>query len=77
MLLQLCNLGLFQVLGDVLESEDGDAKLRAIDALLATAVHDPALLRSHIQNNERGSSLFGLLIDGLVQRSLGGLQVPH
>jgi len=74
MLLQLCNLGLFQVLGDVLESEDGDAKLRAIDALLATAVHDPALLRSHIQNNERGSSLFGLLIDGLVQRSLGGLQ---
>jgi protein phosphatase-4 regulatory subunit 3 len=74
MLLQLCNLGLFQILGDVLESEDGDAKLRAIDALLATAVHDPALLRSHIQNNERGSSLFGLLINGLVQRSLGGLQ---
>ena len=73
-LMHLSRLGLFRVLSDSLRTEDTDAKLRAIDAILATVVHDPLLLRSHIQNQEDGRVVFEQLIAVLSEPSPSGLQ---
>ena len=73
-LMHLSQLGLFRVLSDSLRTDDTDAKLRAIDAILATTVHDPLLLRSHIQNQEDGTVIFEQLIAVLLQTSPSGLQ---
>jgi len=73
-LMHLCNLGLFHVMSDVLLTEDSQAKTKAIDTVLATAIHDPVLLRSFIQNNDAGSIIFDQLITSLLNTSQSGLQ---
>jgi len=73
-LMHLSRLGLFRVMSDSLRTDDMDAKLRAIDAILATAVHDPLLLRSHIQNQEDGHMVFEQLVAMLLEPSPSGLQ---
>ena len=73
-LMRLSRLGLFQVMSDSLRTDDTDAKLRAVDAILATVVHDPVLLRSHIQNKEDGHVIFEQLISVLLQSGSSGLQ---
>lgn len=70
----LCNLGLFQVMSDVLESDDPVAKLRATESVLSTVVHDPVLLRSYIQNNDKGAVIFQQLVSILLQKHRSGLQ---
>ena len=73
-LVHLSGLGLFKVMSDSLQTNDTDAKLRAIDAILATVLHDPVLLRSHIQNKEEGRVIFEQLIAVLLHPSPTGLQ---
>ena len=73
-LVHLSGLGLFKVMSDSLQTNDTDAKLRAIDAILATVLHDPVLLRSHIQNKEEGHVIFEQLIAVLLHPSPTGLQ---
>lgn len=71
---RLCNLGLFQVMSDALQGSDNATKLRATESVLATAVHDPVLLRSYIQNNEQGKVIFKQLVSILLHRNRSGLQ---
>ena len=70
----LCNLGLFQVMSDALQCTDATAKLRATESILSTAVHDPVLLRSYIQNNDGGTILFDQMVSILLHKHRSGLQ---
>lgn len=70
----LCNLGLFQVMSDALQSSDSTAKLRATESILSTAVHDPVLLRSYIQNNDKGAIIFDQMVSILLHKHRSGLQ---
>ncbi len=73
-LMHLSRLGLFRVMSDSLRTDDTGARHRAIDAILATAVHDPTLLRSHIQNQEDGHIIFEQMVAVLLEPSPSGLQ---
>jgi hypothetical protein len=61
-------------MSDCLLTDDISTKLRAIDAILATVIHDPVLLRSYIQNQEDGHVIFEQLIAVLLHSSRTGLQ---
>ncbi len=70
----LCNLGLFQVMSDALQSSDTTGKLRATESILSTAIHDPVLLRSYIQNNDKGAIIFDQMVSILLHKHRSGLQ---
>lgn len=73
-MLKWVDLGLYNVLSDVLQYGDAGAKLKAADVLLAVVAHDPSPLRAFMMAKGNGEQLFGLLVQILRQPSEGGLQ---
>ncbi|XP_012573387.1 uncharacterized protein [Cicer arietinum] len=61
----LMNEGIFDIVGDVLQSEDKKLVLTGTDILLLFLNQDPNLLRSYVVRQE-GIALLGLLVKGMV-----------
>ncbi|KAL8244483.1 hypothetical protein R6Q59_010741 [Mikania micrantha] len=62
----LVNEGIFDVIDDILQSEDKKLILIGTDILMLFVSQDPTLLRSYV-SREEGSSLIGLLVKGMLQ----------
>ena len=90
LLARLAHLGMFEVVTEVLQSGDNEARQRAMDVLLAVVAHDPAPLRGFLQDDSdiggggglvpsqaqhaRGAALFRQLVASIMEQSAGGLQ---
>ncbi|KAI3690946.1 hypothetical protein L2E82_49159 [Cichorium intybus] len=66
LLRDLVNEGMFEVIGDILQSEDKKLMLTGTDILMLSMTQDPSLLRSYVSRQE-GSSLIGLLVKGMLK----------
>ncbi|XP_038881877.1 serine/threonine-protein phosphatase 4 regulatory subunit 3-like isoform X2 [Benincasa hispida] len=61
----LVSEGIFDIITDVLQSQDKKLVLTGTDILILFLNQDPTLLRTHVVQQE-GSPLFGLLVKGMV-----------
>lgn len=69
LLTRLGELGLFEVITDVMRFGDAALQLRATDVLLADVHHDPSQLRAFLTQQMKGGEkepLFGMLMQSLV-----------
>ncbi|KAL7594881.1 hypothetical protein Lser_V15G31349 [Lactuca serriola] len=62
----LVSEGIFEVIGDILQSDDNKLILTGTDILMLFVSQDPALLRSYVSRQE-GVSLIGLLVKGMLK----------
>ncbi|KAL4579271.1 hypothetical protein LXL04_015409 [Taraxacum kok-saghyz] len=62
----LVSEGIFEVIGDILQSDDKKLILTGTDILMLFVSQDPALLRSYVSRLE-GVSLLGLLVKGMLK----------
>ncbi len=73
LLARLISLGLFDIIGTILQHGDPGLQNKAVDILVNSVAHDPSTLRAHMVQ-EGGKHLFSQLLQLMITSGDAGLQ---